>query len=344
MRRDNRSDYVRETELTAERLGLPSHGPAADGAIVDYCRRQISLLTAEHGIPATMEELLDKVATCLDVEFVEIHSDEDLANLIHRISLEVEPALARVETEFGDDTDAITIRRLSPQPWDRRYLSVINCRAWHFSRRFFTKWHELAHRLIEGEQLALAFRQTAAERKEPGEILVDKVAGELAFFPDIVSVPAHEVIRDLGVTFESVEKLRHLVAPEASRQATALALIRYARNPAWYLRCAVSLKPSESRAALRLNGRAKLVPKLRVTEVSPNLEAIRLGIRIYQWMRVPEGGLASLAYQSGLDQTGTECLEEWATSIGGPIGYGQLSVDAQVLGDEVYVLASIVYD
>lgn len=79
-------------------------------------------------------------------------------------------------------------------------------------------------------------------------------------------------------------------------------------------------------------------------EVSPNSEALQLGIRIHQWMRVPETGLITLAYQSGLDQTGTERLEEWETSSDGPIGYGQLLVDAQIFGAEVYALASIMFD
>ncbi len=344
MRRDYRSAYIRETERTAQRLGLPSHGPAADSAIVEYCRRQVSLLTAEHGLPSTAGELLERVAGCLDVEFVEIHSDEDLTHLLDRIPLQAEPALVRVATEFDDETDAITIRRLSPQPWERRYLSVINCQGRHFSRRYFTKWHELAHRLVDGEQLALAFRQTTVERKEPGEILVDKVAGELAFFPDIVSSPVHGILRNFGVTFEAVEELRQSVVMEASRQATALALIRYAGFPAWYLRCAVNMKPTESRTASHLKGIAKPVPKLRVIEVSPNAEAIRLGIRIHQWMRVPESSLVSLAHKSGLDQIGTEQLDEWETSTGGPVGYGRLLVDAKVLGDDVYALASIVLD
>ena len=245
-------------------------------------------------------------------------------------------------TEFGDETDAITIRRLSPQPWERCYLSVINCRGRHYSRRFFTKWHELAHRLIEGEQLALAFRQTLVERKDPGEILVDKVAGELAFLADIVAPHADKCTSELGVTFESVEALRHSVAPEASRHATALALIRYVERPAWHLRCAMSLKPSEARGEMPWNRRANLVPKLRVTEVSSNSKANLSGIRIHQWMRVPEAGLVALTYQSGLDQTGSERLEEWETSSGGPIGFGKLLVDAQVIGDEVFALASIV--
>ena len=88
MRQDAKWDYVRETERAAQLLGLPSYGPGADAAIVEYCRRQVSLLTAQHGLPETMGELLARVASCLDVEFAEIHSDEDLARLLHRLPLE----------------------------------------------------------------------------------------------------------------------------------------------------------------------------------------------------------------------------------------------------------------
>ena len=344
MRQDAKWDYVRETERAAQLLGLPSYGPGADAAIVEYCRRQVSLLTAQHGLPETMGELLERVASCLDVEFVEIHSDEDLARLLQRLPLEVEPALAQVVTELGEDTDAITIRRLAPQPWDRKYLAVINCRAWHFSRRFFTKWHELAHRLIDGEQLSLAFRRTPVERKDPGEILVDKVAGELAFFPEIVATRAQQCLGESGLTFESVDALRQSLAPEASRQATTLALIKYLDRPAWYLRCAVSLKLTETYGAESQNGKVKPVPKLRVIQVFSNEVASRSGIRIHQWMRVPESGLVALAQQSRIDQIGTERLEEWETSSDGPIGHGQLFVDCEVLDDEVVALTSIVRD
>ena len=340
MRRDTRTDYIRETKRTAQFLGLPSHGPAADTAIVEYCRRQVLRLTAQHGMPSTMGELLNRVASCLDVEFVEIHSDEDLSNLFQRIPFEVEPALVRVAADLDDGTDAITIRRLNPQAWDRRYLAVINCRGWHYSRRFFTKWHELAHRLIEGEQLALAFRQTPMVRKEPSEILVDKVAGELAFFPDVVAPRAHEYLRESGFTYKSVDALRQAIAPEASRQATAFALLRHVDRPAWHLRSEVSLKLSEARRAEHQSSRAKFVPKLRVTEVSSNSEATRAGVRIHQWMRVPTSSYVSRAHQSGLDQAGYERLEEWETSSDGPIGFGRLFVDTQVLDNEVLALVS----
>ena len=291
-----------------------------------------------------MGELLERVASCLDVEFVEIHSDEDLADLVRRIPPESEPALVRVRAELRDGTDAITIRRLSPQPWDRRYLAVINCRGAHHYRRYFTKWHELSHRLVDGEQLTFAFRQTTTDRKEPGETLVDKVAAELAFFPDIVAPQAEKHLRETGTTFESIDALRLAVAPEASRHATALALIKHSDRPAWLLRCAVSLKLSETRRASRQNGRTEATPKLRVIEVSPNNEAFRSHIRIHKWMRVPESSLVTRTQKSRLSQTGNERLEEWTTSSGGPIGSGQLSVDTQVTGGEVLALVSIARD
>ena len=341
MRPSVRSDYIQETKRTALRLGLPSHGPTADAAIVEYCRRQVSRLTARHGLPTTMGELLERVASCLDVECVEIHSDDDLARLLQRIPPTAEPLMARVAAELDDDTDGITIGRLAPQEWERRYLAVINCRGRHYSRRYFTKWHELSHRLVDGEQLALAFRQTLTERKDPGEMLVDKVAGEIAFFPEIVGPRADDCLSELGLTFESVDALRQAVAPEASRQATALALIRYAKLPAWYLRCTNSLKLSEARAALVGTSTDNRVPKLRVTQVSPNAAAAQSGVRIHQWMRVPESGVVTLSHRSGLDHTGSEPLEEWETSSGGPIGFGQLFVDTWVLGEEVLALVSI---
>ena len=341
MRKNVRDDYIQETKRTALRLGLPSHGPTVDAGIIEYCRREVSRLTARHGLPTTMGELLDRVASCLDVEFVEIHSDDDIARLLEKIPPTVEPMMARVAAELDDDTDGITIRRLLPQEWERRYLAVINCQGWHYSRRFFTKWHELAHRLVDGEQLALAFRQTPIERKEPGEILVDKIAGELAFFPEIVAPRAYDCLSETGLTFESVDALRQAVAPEASRQATSLALIRYMKLPAWHLRCRNSLKLSETRAALAGNSTDKFVPKLRVTQVSPNNVAAQSGVRIHQWMRVPESGIVAHSHRSGLDYAGSEALEEWKTSSGGPIGFGQLFVDTQVVGEEVFALVSI---
>ena len=300
-------------------------------------------MVAEHGLPPTTDELLERVASCLDVEIVEIHSDHDMRKLLDRVPPTSEPAMVRVQAELKDGTDAITIQRRDPGPW-RRYLAVINCQGQHYYRRFFSKWHELIHRLVEGEQLMLAFRQTLAVRKDPGEVLVDKVAGELAFFPDLVAPHAEQCLDRYGLTFDAVDALRAAAAPAASRQATLVALMRHSNHPAWYLRCAVILKLTEARMARRSYARGGPSPRLRVQEVYSNDVASERGTRIHQWMRVPPASLIATAHRSGLSRTGTERLDDWVTSDGGPIGRGSLFIDAQVTDGEVLALASLLDD
>ncbi|MYD54574.1 MAG: hypothetical protein F4W96_09760 [Chloroflexi bacterium] len=342
MKHAERVEYIRAAERTAHSLGLPSHGPSTDLAIVDYCRQEVSRLVSAHGggLPPTMDGLLGRVATCLDVEIVEIHGPDDIRQLLERVPPTAEPVMALVDDELNDETDAITIRRQKPGPW-HRYLAIINCQGQHYQRRFFTKWHELAHRLVDGEQLMLAFRHTTDVRKDPGEILVDKVAGELAFFPEIVGPHAERCLRQHGFTFEAVDALQTAVAPEASQQATALALMRHMNDPAWYLRSAVSLNRTEARIAIRRIGKARPTPLLRIQEVVGNDAAWSCGTRIHQWMRVPPSSLITSALRSGTPRTGTELLDDWVTSRGGPIGSGSLTVDAQVAGEQVLALASL---
>ncbi len=342
MKHAERVEYIRTAERTAHSLGLPSHGPSTDLAIVDYCRQEVSRLVGARGqgLPPTMDGLLRRVATCLDVEIVEIQGRNDMRQLLDRVPPTAEPVMALVEQDLNDETDAITIRRQNPGPW-HRYLAIINCQGQHYHRRFFTKWHELAHRLVDGEQLMLAFRHPTAAWKDPGEILVDKVAGELAFFPEIVRPHAERCIRRHGFTFEAVDALRAAVAPEASQQATALALMRYMNDPAWYLRSAVSLNRTEARIASRRNGKARPTPLLRIQEVIGNEAAFSCGTRIHQWMRVPPTSPIASALGSGTSRTGTEPLDDWVTSKGGPIGRGSLTVDAQVAGEQVLALASL---
>ena len=341
MNRQTRSAYIRETQHAAKRLGLPSYGPTADASIVEYCHRQVSDWVAEHSLPTTMGELLDLVAVSLDVEFVELASDEDLTNLLDRIPLSVEPALAAIIPEFDAETDAVTIRRQNPQPWERRYLAVINCQDWHYHRRYFTKWHELAHRLVDGEQLKFACRPSSATQKDPGEVLVDKISGLLAFYPDIVAPVAKKHLNDSGLSFQAADALRYSVADEASRQAAALALLPYVGRPAWYLRCGMQFKSSEARCRPTIRELRGYVPRLRVIEASPNESAVKSAIRIHRRMRVPETGLISRSLQTGVELSGTELLDNWETSVDGPIGSGFISVDTWIVNDEIFALISL---
>ena len=124
----------------------------------------------------------DPFALSLDVRFEEIRGPADMDGLLNRMEGREQATLAALRGEFGADTDAATVLRVNRQPWEPAYLAVINCEGWHEFRRYFSKWHELAHRLLEGSQLTFVLRQTKVERMEPEEVLVDKVAAALAFF------------------------------------------------------------------------------------------------------------------------------------------------------------------
>ena len=132
-------------------------------------------------------------------------------------------------------------------------LAVVNCRGWHGFRRFFTKWHEIVHRLVDvdGALHGAAFRQTSVPelRRDPAERLVDAVAAALAFYPQIFEPVFFDELRLSGrLTFGVVDETRRRVASEANRHATTLACLRCCADPVYFIRCEMGLKRDEQRA------------------------------------------------------------------------------------------------
>ena len=338
--------YDIELRRVAKRLGLPLHGDL-ETAIIKFCEARVEHWLEVHGQPDTMTELLQLLATCLEVEIAEIHGDEDLRALLRRLPPSVEPAMAGVEAELTDDIDGIMVRRMSPQPWERPFIAIINCRGWHGFRRFFTKWHEIAHLLVDGQQLRFAFRRTRAEhlRRDPEEVLVDRLAGALAFHPAIFGPALRDATAEAGgLTFEAAEVVRAAVAPEASRQSVILACVRQSTEPVYFLRCRLEYKREELRrltsAQLDLFSDERTVPErqLRVIEAAGSPSAADKGFRVHQNMRVPDSSLVAHAFQNGLiaAESGRERLDRWETSSGGPIGEGWIDVDTHCFEDEVW--------
>ena len=63
-------------------------------------------------------------------------------------------------------------------------------------------------------------------------------------------VVREEYAREGRFTFDLIDKVREQIAPDASREATANACLRYVPSPVWFLQCHMGLKASEVR---RLN-------------------------------------------------------------------------------------------
>lgn len=338
MTTQEREAYQGELRAAAKRLGLPLYGNL-ESALLKHAADAIAALVTTCA-PANLQHLLDHAATSLGLEIVEIHSDGDLSALLNRIPPSRDPALARVALELDDVTHAVVLRRQNPEPWERRYLAVINCRGRHGQRRYFSKWHELVHLLLEGKQLRLAFRTTKAEHKHPEEILVDKIAGELAFFPAIFEPVLHDEIKHDGrLTFGAIERVRDRLAPDASWHATALAAVRRAARPVAILRAKMGLKKGEERQAIDLLAGVSEPPtqKLRVKESFLNDSAAALGVRVHVNMEVPEESVAMRVYNDGWPASAVEDLRLWRTSSG-PIGDGRVTLEAVRRGADLWCL------
>lgn len=340
MTSDERDAYQRELRVAAKRLGLPVHGNI-ESALLRHATEAIAALLSKCS-PGNLSELLDHAATSLGLEIVEVHGDHDLNSLLERIPPTREPALARVRMELDDRTDAVVLQRQNPEPWERRYLAVINCRSWHAHRRYFSKWHELVHLLLEGRQLRLEFRRTGVEHKHPEEILVDKIAGELAFYPPIfVPILLEEIGENRRLTFAAIDRVRQCIAPEASWHATLLAAVRHSPQPIYAIRAQLGLKRNEERQAKDLLSTVTEPPaaKLRVREAIANPAAEALGIRVHLNMEVPADSVAAMAFDSpsGTIQSGREDFGLWRTSRG-PIGQGPILVEGVRRGDDLWCL------
>ncbi len=349
----NQAAYAAELRRVTRRLGLPLDGDL-EQAIIEHCRTRLGHWVAAHGKPTTLDSLLELAAACLNVEIVEIRGDTDLQDLRQRIPPQREPVMARLHALLDEHTDGILIKRQRPDPWDKPFLAVVNCRGWHAFRRFFTKWHEIAHRLVDvdGRPPGVVFRRIRVPdlRRDLEEVLVDRVAAALAFYPDIFEpVFREEWARSGRLTFEVVDETRRRVASEASRHATMLACLPCCPEPVYFIRCEMALKREEQRALAspQLPLLTEYVPipqpKLRVTEVQGTAAALASGIRVHQNMQVPESSLVARAFHDPLMLTciGRERLEEWQTSTGGPIGYGDVEVEAVRFEDEVWALLRI---
>jgi hypothetical protein len=333
-----REAYKVELRAAARRLGLPLDGNL-ESALLKHAADAIAALVATCA-PTNLQQLLEHAATSLGLEIVEIHADSDLSALLKRIPPSRDPALARVALELDDVTHAVVLRRQNPEPWERRFLAVINCRGRHGQRRYFSKWHELVHLLLEGKQLRLAFRTTKAERKHPEEILVDKIAGELAFFPALFEPVLHDETQEDGrLTFAAIERVRDRIAPDASWQATALAAVRRARLPVGLIRARMGLKKGEARQAADLLAAVSGPPteKLRVKESFLNDSASSQGIRVHVNMEIPKESAAMDAYSNNWPVSAVEDLGLWRTSSG-PIGEGRVTLEGLRRGADLWCL------
>lgn len=317
----------------ASDLGLKPKDDAV-WEVVAYCKKRVIKILKDC---QDFKKLLDFVAATVGTVFEEVHDDADLLRVKDKYLTAGETGFATLEKELHDDVFGITFKRLRAETWEKQYVSVIDCRGSKAARRYFTKWHEIAHLLTLTPQLRLCFRRThVVSGKDPEETLMDVIAGELGFLP--------ELIRDRvqnGISFEEIQRLHDELCPDASFQSSVIGFAKAWPQPCVLIEACLACKRGQEHFAAQ--GSFGFAPAarrdLRAVRISVNDDAKEMGIRLFQNMRVPPNSAISIVFRNGdthLKQI--EDLSWWEASRGYKHPPMKVRVEALKYRDSVLAL------
>ena len=324
----------------------------AERAIRNYCLRKVRGIISAFGEITDLNQLLAVVSSHLQLNFEEVH-DDDLSEITQKYVEKGELIFGNLHKELDDETDGVLIRLNSAKAWEPKFVAVINCRGNKIYRAYFSKWHEIGHLLTTPPtQMTFQFRRTPAFKKAPEEQIVDRVAGDLAFYENIF-YPAleSEIADDNRLTFSAVERLKMTVCDGASREATLRAAIRQVLAPQLLVIAGMGYKKDEERLlhskqmGLFADKDLKIEPKLRALEVLSSQVAIDAGLHMHKNMRVPERSIIFKAYEdlTSSDQTYEECENlSWWEHSRGRLNAAKVIVEAKKSGDKVFALVCII--
>jgi len=276
--------------------------------------------------------------------FEEIRTDEDWERLKEVYARgKKEFVFGAIRTKFDDDdnlTYGALVQRRNAAPTDPdRFVALIDCRGNKAARRFFTRWHEIAHRLTtHADMLEPVYRS----EHDPIERMMDEIAGHVGFYEPLFQ-PVYQQATE-GVThlkFRVVESIITNAFPTASFQATLFACTRRMTTPVVYLEATLAHKKDVKRklATKSLFGDDPPAGQLRAVQVIQNRAAKQEGFTIPANMRVPAASVIHRLFDAELmtDGDGKECLSYWE-SQGKPLGRRGVVVEARKVPDRVIAI------
>src|SRR5579864_4234605 len=241
----SRLEHATEIADLAADLGLAGAGNPVE-AILRHCRTRIDRWVAEARGVNTIGQLEALVTQRLQMVFEEIRSDADFDRIKEQYArAKKDPVFATMRFRFNDaenPTFGALVRRNVGDDAPDRFVAVIDCRGGKLARRFFTRWHEIAHRLTthadQGDKEP-AYRS----EHDPVERMMDEIAGHVGFYgpffePVFGSAHAGKAL----LTFETVKAVQDGGFPEASFQATLNACAKRLPTPVLYLEATLAHK------------------------------------------------------------------------------------------------------
>jgi hypothetical protein len=323
----------------------------AERAIRNYCQKKVHGIIESFGEIKDLNQLLNVVSSSLRMKFEEVHDDSEITEIAERYIAKGELFFTSLHRELDDKTDGMLVRLNNAKPWEPMFVAIIDCRGYKAWRAYFSKWHEIGHVLtLKPSQMTFQFRRIPVKKKAPGEQIVDRIAGDLAFYRPLFLPYLKEAVGETKrLTFDVVEKLRSTVCIGASREATLRGAVKQALLPQLLIIAGLGLKKSEEQIlnspqmGLFKEKSHKFEPKLRALEIIGNEKASDIGLRIHQNMQVPSNSVICEAFES-LDKSGGiisgyEDLSWWEHSKG-RLKNMPIWVEARESGDKVLALIS----
>jgi hypothetical protein len=325
-------------------LALRLDGRRPVEAIIRYCRARIVAWVNKAGGARSIAQVQNIICQNLDLVLEEVWSDKDVEDVSQKYLALGEKVFASLSMQLGQDTFATVMRREHAAPKARdRYVAVIDCRGKKAARRFFTRWHEIAHILTLVTQLELPFQRFRSRaHADPVERLMDVIAGEVGFYEPVFEPALAAELQQNGLlSFDGVERVRSTVCSEASFQATLIACVKRASTPIIQLEAAMRYKKCEevelASGQLSMFSSPKPSAKLRAYPAVPNAAAKKCAFLIHPNMQIPEPSLISDHYKHTLDietsvgVSGIESFSLWKCSDGTTCGNGQIHVQVRKL-------------
>jgi hypothetical protein len=337
-----RLDHAPEIIDLAAELGVAGSAPVE--RILDHCRRRIDGWVAEAGGVTAIDALEALVARRLQMVFEEVRADEDFDRLTEVYArAKREFVFAGMRSKFDDDANptygALVQRRHAGDDDPDKFVAVIDCRGYKLARRFFTRWHEIAHRLTTHcDQPEPVYRS----EHDPIERLMDEIAAHVGFYDQIFAPAFRQAVGgNRLLTFGAVEAVIERAFPTASFQATLFACARRLKTPVLYLEAALAHKKDVKRRLTTpsMFGDDPPQSELRAVKVVPNTPAQEDGFFIPTNMRVPATSVIHRLFEAELltDGDALECLSQWE-SQGKSLPRRAVAVEGRKVADRVVVV------
>ena len=174
----------------------------------------------------------------------------------------------------------------------------------------------LAHLLTLTSQARLKFCRTHTEPddKDPEEALMDVIAGEVGFCPELVRPHATGEI-----SFDRIADLRDQLCPDASEQASLIGLIKSWPAPCVLVQARPGLKAHERRSLAQGRFPFHDGPEavLRAVNVTVSSAAERAGMTIHRNMRIPDESVITRVFKNSVTSLEAEEDLAWWTSSSG---------------------------